>query len=265
MASQKITDEVTFDLIREYELRPCLWQKSNKHYKNNFRKIDATEEIADILSLSSNTVKDKLRSLRTIYFQNAQKVKKGKSGSGGGNQPKWKFYNALNFLQSETAESGSIDSLDFIIDDDNDASNSSLMDRERPMSSLSQTSSLSGASTSTMTSTKKRKSDHDDSRNALWSTLMESLRPQNAHEEFGSYVSTSLAQIKDDQLVKSTKCKIQLTLAQALSEFAAKQLNPQPPSAQPSTQQIVIFDKEGRVLQQHETLIMEDPSLDTIE
>lgn len=65
-----------------------------------------------MLDLTEEVVKEKCRTLRTVYFQNAQKAKKGKSGSAGGAQPRWKFYNALSFLQGEVAEAGTVDSLD---------------------------------------------------------------------------------------------------------------------------------------------------------
>lgn len=111
MTLRKFGDDDTFKLIKELEPHPCLWQKSHHDFKNNFKKIDAFTEIATTLNSTMEVVKEKCRSLRTIYFQNAQKEKKGKSGSGGGAPRRWKFYQALSFLQSEVAESGAIDSL----------------------------------------------------------------------------------------------------------------------------------------------------------
>lgn len=168
-----LTDEETFKVIKEYEQHPCLWQKSHKDFKNNFKKIDAITEIALVLNLPEEAVKDKCRSLRTIYFQNAQKAKKGKSGSGTGAMPKWKFYNALSFLQSEVAECGAIDNLDLNasvinwikhcdqqrtfsfhcpqnVDGTDIASNAPLI--ERPTSAMSQASSTSSTAIGTPTS-----------------------------------------------------------------------------------------------------------------
>lgn len=132
------------------------------------------------------------------------------------------------------------------------------------MSVLSQASSTGSADTFTSTSTtksaKKRKAVQENDRSACWSALLESIRPQNAHEEFGSYVSSSLAQIKDNHLINTTKCKIQLILAQALCENAEKQLATPAP-----TKQVLIFDSEGRIIQQHDDLIVEDEnSIDSI-
>lgn len=111
MSSQALPDDIVYSLIRELEAHPCVWQKSHRDYKNSFKKSDAIGEIAFILGLSDEVVKEKIRSLRTIYFQNAQKVKKAKSGSSGGSQPKWKFFNALSYLQSEVADCGAIDNM----------------------------------------------------------------------------------------------------------------------------------------------------------
>lgn len=80
---------------------------------------------------------------------------------------------------------------------------------------------------------------------------METIRPQNKHEEFGTYVSSSLAQIKDEQLFKTTKCQIQIALARAMAQYAEKQL-----ASSASVQQVVIIDSNGRIIQQqHEHLI----------
>lgn len=278
MASQKttLTDEEIFSLIKEYEQHPCLWQKSHQDYKNNFKKIDAINAIAVLLNLTAEFVKDKCRSLRTIYFQNVQKAKKGKSGSGASSQPRWKFYSALSFLQSEVADCGSTDNLDLnamVINwikncdnahfhrtfsfhcsqnvDDADAT-TNPNEIERPTSSLSQASTVLSQASSTGTPTnvtplgKKRK--YEEERRECWTTLMESIRPQNAHEEFGSYVSSSLAQIKDDNLIQTVKCKIQIILSQAMTEFAQRQLTS-------SVQQIFVFESDGRIVQDPNELI----------
>lgn len=112
VSKASVPDKVMFDVIKEYESHPCLWQKSHRDYKNNFRKADAIADIATLTDLTPELVKEKLRMLRTVYFQNAQAVKKSKSGSGGGRQPKWKFFSALSFLSSEVAEAGSVDNMD---------------------------------------------------------------------------------------------------------------------------------------------------------
>lgn len=279
MASQKVTlnDEEIFSLIKEYEQHECLWKKSHKDYKNNFKKIDAYKAIGFLLNISEDLVKEKCRSLRTVYFQNVQKAKKGKSGSGGGKAPVWKFYGALSFLQSEAADCGSIDTLDLntsVMNWMNKCDNACFNDRkfsfhssqnteategdsdtttialeiDRPSSSLSQmsqtsvvsqTSSNSGTPTN-LSASKKRRAQYEEERRERWDTLMSSIRPQNAHEEFGHYVSSSLAQINNDNLVKATKSRIQLILAKALAEYAESQLTS-------NVQQVVIYEPDGSI------------------
>lgn len=111
MTTQKFSDDETFALIKEYQVRPCLWQKSTK-FKNNVKKANNIAEIASVLNVSEETVKEKLRSLRTIYFQNLQKVKKGQRGCNGGgvSQPRWKFFNALSFLKKGDTNDDDLDS-----------------------------------------------------------------------------------------------------------------------------------------------------------
>lgn len=283
----KMDDSTVFSLIKEMEQHPCLWKKSDKDFKNSFKINDSFKEIAAIMDLDENAVKDKIKSLRTIFFQNVQKAKKGKSGSGGGAQPKWKFYNALSFLQGEAADCGAIDSmalnttvLNWIYNCDIANSHHRMFSSrcsqatdevptnedlslesqliERPISSLSQHSTALSQASSTASgavtpigSGKKRKVANDNGRQACWAALMESLQPKNANEEFGNYVSTTLSQIKDNNLLQRTKCQIQIILSKALAESAEQQLAA-------NVQQIVVFDSEGRIIADANELIEEE-------
>lgn len=90
----------------------------------------------------------------------------------------------------------------------------------------------------------------------VFRTLSPNLLPILQHEEFGSYVSSSLTQIKDELLIKRTKCQIQLILTKALAEHAEKEL-----ASTEAHQQVVIFDENGRVMNvQPEDLIVRDDS-----
>lgn len=63
-------------------------------------------EIASIVNMPLNIVKDKIRSLRTVFFQNYNKqVKSGKRSV------KWEFYNALMFLIFKIDEAAEFDPL----------------------------------------------------------------------------------------------------------------------------------------------------------
>lgn len=77
---------------------------------------------------------------------------------------------------------------------------------------------------------KKRKLTNQNDHCACWEAL--TIRPRNSHEEFGNYVSLTLDQIKDDNLIQRTKGQIQIILGKTMAEFAKKQLG-------------LLFDAEG--------------------
>lgn len=107
-----LPEEQTEALIEAYEEHMCLWQKSHVHYANKHKKESAYEAIAEKVNLPKDVVKEKIHSLRTVYFQNATKARKIKSGSAGGKQVvKWKYFSKLNFLSGEVAECGKTDIL----------------------------------------------------------------------------------------------------------------------------------------------------------
>ena len=106
-----LSDEKVEEIISLYKSHECLWKKAHEDYKNKFKKESAYEAVAAAVNLEKSVVKEKLHSLRTIYFQNISKAKKIKSGNAGGKPIKWKFFGHLNFLSSEAADSGKTDSL----------------------------------------------------------------------------------------------------------------------------------------------------------
>lgn len=110
-------------------------------------------------------------------------------------------------------------------------------------STSSQSSLNSNVTVTSVTPTlaKKRKPTNDDDRRACWTALMQSIRPQSSHEEFGSYVSSSLAQIKSDHLINRTKCQIQLVLTKALSEQAELELSTH-------VQTLLVYDELGNII-----------------
>lgn len=78
-------NETVLKLLEEVERKPCVWKKSDPKYMNKHVKSAAFEEIGIKIGVSANAVKEKLRSLRTIFLQNHKKTK---SGSGAVQQPK---------------------------------------------------------------------------------------------------------------------------------------------------------------------------------
>lgn len=107
---------------------------------------------------------------------------------------------------------------------------------------------------------KKKKQTPEDERRACWSALMDSIRPQTDQEAFGSYVSASLSQIKDEHLTKKAKCEIQLVLTKALTEHATKELGKPVSTTTSNTHgsvDVLFFDDMGHLIDQND-IITED-------
>lgn len=68
-------------LLEEVERKPCVWKKSDPKYMNKHVKSAAFEEIGIKIGVSANAVKEKLRSLRTIFLQNHKKNEERKWSS----------------------------------------------------------------------------------------------------------------------------------------------------------------------------------------
>lgn len=96
----------TFKLIKKWEQRPCLWQKQHVHFMSKRVKAAAIAEISTIMGIPEDIVYKKLRSLRTIFFQNYRKL--GKKGCANAKKIKWSFFNAVKFIAEETTDGVSV-------------------------------------------------------------------------------------------------------------------------------------------------------------
>lgn len=107
--SGKWSAENVVKFAASVEEKPCLWKKSDNFYKNRFRKEAAYEELAAEMKCGVGDVKTKLKSFRTTFLQYFHKV--DKSGSAGGKQATWKFYNNFVFMSEEVGQAGDVDSM----------------------------------------------------------------------------------------------------------------------------------------------------------
>ena len=109
------SNDTTDQLIQLYHDNPCLWQVSNKNYKNRPLRDDAIREIAEELKLSTKDVKEKIYHLRTQYNYYRRQQTKRKSGSGTDDSSiKWKWFNSLEFLSDGSKQRASISNLDAV-------------------------------------------------------------------------------------------------------------------------------------------------------
>lgn len=108
--SKKWNDENVAKFASLLEENGCLWRKADETYRNKFKKEAAYQHMASEMSCSVAEIKTKMKSYRTTFFQYYHKSEK--SGSGGGKQSSWKFFNNFIFLTEEIGFAGGIDSID---------------------------------------------------------------------------------------------------------------------------------------------------------
>lgn len=87
-----------FELISKYRDNECLWDYSNKDYKNKSLKKKVWERIAQQFGTEMTLVKNKVRFLRTAYVSEKNKVDKAKRLGETPYTPGLFYYKYLTFL-----------------------------------------------------------------------------------------------------------------------------------------------------------------------
>jgi len=85
-------------IINEVQIRPFIWSKADKSYKDAIKSRNAWISIAEKTHLDAKKVKSKWKSLRDHYVR---EIKKLHSGSGRKSGPIWPWMSALSFLDDE--------------------------------------------------------------------------------------------------------------------------------------------------------------------
>ncbi|XP_054733492.1 uncharacterized protein LOC129241272 [Anastrepha obliqua] len=215
------THKLTMKLIKEAEQRPCLWHKEDKQYANKIYKAVAMEEIAEIVGVSAEAVREKLRNLRINFMQVHKKQLRG--GSKAVHPPKWEFYNALLFMAEPTGASPAASpkltplrvskrkldhdetttTLDPLSDELNITQDHSIVFKGSNESCGENISSVKGSS---------------EKCNEYISG------GKGSNEKFGEYITASLNSLDDVRIVKRTKARIQLLVSEAMTEHAMLKL-----------------------------------------
>lgn len=71
----------SLELISLYQKRECSWNSTDVDYKSKTKKLDAWNEISDVLKCESSEVKKKMESLLSSFRRERQKQEM-KTGSG---------------------------------------------------------------------------------------------------------------------------------------------------------------------------------------
>lgn len=98
------SNQTILDFIEEYRSYPELWDCKNKGYTNKVKRNDAYQKLSEHFQMDVNTVKAKIKSLRSYFSKEFRKVSIVKSGSGSDTKYKsnWFAFDALMFI-SDTA------------------------------------------------------------------------------------------------------------------------------------------------------------------
>ncbi|KAK3728256.1 hypothetical protein QZH41_006730 [Actinostola sp. cb2023] len=96
----KWSNEMLFNLIDEYEARPCLWDVFSDSYHNRDVTSKAKAEVQESLGIEWKLLSVQLTKLRQILSQNIKKQNTYKSGQGADDvyNPTWIFWKSLQFL-----------------------------------------------------------------------------------------------------------------------------------------------------------------------
>ncbi|XP_058450178.1 uncharacterized protein LOC131429809 [Malaya genurostris] len=207
------TVEETFNLIDAFRSKPALWQRKQLNYRNKHRRAELLREIANEFGTSTDEVKEKLRSLRTVYMQNVKRI-----AAVDGYVPKWDYYNALQFLKGEL-----LSQYDNTLNYEEDCSESVVFLDEHYESPSEEPTQPEQNSIQNQPNEypryKKRRFEN------LPGINQEQRIGNVSNEEFGKFLVHSLNTMNNPQIEEKTRLRIQIVVSEAMHEAATKALS----------------------------------------
>lgn len=95
--------EKYLDFIQDYRKCEVLWDVRNSNYKNNRVKRDVLLGLAQKYNLDEETIKKKIKNLRSAFHREHNRLYNKKSGSGSSkDSKKWFAYESLQFILDVT-------------------------------------------------------------------------------------------------------------------------------------------------------------------
>ena len=90
----------TLEFIEDYRTFSALWDVNNKDYTNKIKQNDALSALAKNYEMSITEVKNKIKSLRSYFAKEHQKLTRKKSGAGVDDlyDSPWFVYKPLMFI-----------------------------------------------------------------------------------------------------------------------------------------------------------------------
>ncbi|XP_035430335.2 uncharacterized protein LOC118262826 isoform X2 [Spodoptera frugiperda] len=98
---KKLSEDETIKFVSIYRDNPCLWDITSENYKNKAMRQTALQNLCigmEIEGFTVEDVKNKIKSLRSTYYLELDKIKKSSTPGASGNvyQPKVKWFAEFN-------------------------------------------------------------------------------------------------------------------------------------------------------------------------
>lgn len=98
---KKLSEDETVKFVTIYRENPCLWDITSEHYKNKAMRQAALQNLCigmEIKGFTLEDVKNKIKSIRSTYYLELDKIKKSSTSGASGNvyQPKVKWFAEFN-------------------------------------------------------------------------------------------------------------------------------------------------------------------------
>lgn len=94
-------DERTIQFIHLYREYECLWKPTSSFYKNKIARANAYSKIQEELNLTEKEIKNKIKSLRSTYHQERNKVENSKRSGAGSSviyKPSLIWFKEMDFI-----------------------------------------------------------------------------------------------------------------------------------------------------------------------
>lgn len=108
-----MSSEQTLSFIEDYRSHSALWDIKDKDYTNKIKRNDAYSFLATKYNMDIKGVKNKIKSLRSYFSKEHQKVTEKKSGAGIEDKydPPWFAYKSMLFILDSITPRPTKDSL----------------------------------------------------------------------------------------------------------------------------------------------------------
>lgn len=94
--------EQTLDFIEEYRSHTILWNTADEDYTNKIKRNKAYALLATNYGITVSGVKNKIKSLRSYFSKEHQKITSKLSGSGA--ESPWFAYRSMSFILDTTTQ-----------------------------------------------------------------------------------------------------------------------------------------------------------------